>query len=107
MGKPSRDKGARGERRCVDYFKGLGIPAHRVSSLETDANSPVAWDVEAGGKKPWTIQVKEVARNCPPLPKLMKGAHLGFVHFTNGDTFVVVRAEELEELAKMVTEGGR
>ena len=105
MGKPSRDKGARGERRCVDYFKGLGIPAHRVSSLETDANSPVAWDVEAGGIEAWRIQVKEVEQNCPALPRLMEDANIGFVHFTNGDTFVVVRAEELEELAKMVTEG--
>jgi len=48
MGKASRDKGARGERRCVDFFKRLGLPAYRVSSLETDQASPVNYDVQLG-----------------------------------------------------------
>ena len=103
-GRRSRDKGARGERRCVKFFEGLGLPAHRVSSLETDQNSPVNWDVSVGGKKPWRVQVKEVAQNCPPLPKLMANADIGYVHYTNGRTFLVVDADDFAELAASAAE---
>ena len=102
MGKASRDKGARGERRAVKFFEGMGFRAYRVSSLETDANSPVDYDVSVETKDSswgWKVQVKEVARNCPALPKLMEKAHIGFVHYTNGRTFLVVDADDFKELA--------
>jgi hypothetical protein len=103
-GKRSRDKGARGERECCDYFRRLGIEAHRVSSLETDPNSPVNYDVLAGGD--WKVQVKNVARNCPALPKLMENAHIGYVKYTRGRMFIVIDADVLPELATKIAEGG-
>ena len=104
-GKRSRSKGARGERRAVEFFKSLGFSAHRVSSLETDPSSPVKWDVQVDTRNReagWNVQVKEVKRNCPSLPKLMENAHLGFVHYTNGRTFLVVDVDDFKELAEAV-----
>jgi hypothetical protein len=106
-GKRSRDKGARGERRAVAFFQGLGLDACRVSSLETNPATPVKWDVQVDTKcrgYGWNVQAKEVRKNCPALPTLMEHAHIGFVHYTNGRTFVVIDADDLEEFAIWVTE---
>ena len=104
MGRASREKGARGERRCCDFFQRLGIPAYRVSSLESDRGSPVNYDVTLTGTD-WKVQVKEVKKNCPALPVLMANAHVGFVHFSSGRTFVVIDADDLREFAKLVASG--
>ena len=49
-------------------------------------------------------RVKEVAQNCPPLPKLMANADIGYVHYTNGRTFIVVDADDFAELAAAAAE---
>ena len=106
MGKPSRDKGARGERRAADFFKRLGLFARRVSSLETNQASGIDYDVQVDSRAhypdPWKVQVKEVAKNCPALPTLMENANIGFVHYTNGDTLLIIRADDLEPLIDLL-----
>ena len=106
-GNRSRRKGRRGEYRCVQFFRDLGMEAHRVSELEANPSSPVHWDVEVGREPRWRVQVKEVEKNCPSLRVLMDGVPLGFVHHTRGRTFVIVDADEFAWLCEEVVEARR
>ena len=106
MGKASREKGARGERRCCDWLASLGMAARRVGPLESGKYGKTAgWDVEAGDRHPrWRIQAKEVARRCDSIPRLLEKAQMAFVHFTHGPlrgkSIVVVDADDLGVLAR-------
>lgn len=53
-GKRSRDKGARSERNIVNILKDNGVPAKRISPLET--NGVDKGDIELGGI--WRGEVK-------------------------------------------------
>ena len=80
MGKFSRDKGARGEREIVNILKSYGVPAKRISMMETTGVDK--GDVEIA--EIWTAQVKLGSQ----VPKFLYDARI------NGEEFLFCRRDK-------------
>ena len=110
MGKASRDKGQRGQRRCRAFLEGLGLRVvdheeytTRWASTPEDA---LGWDMAiADGEYPWRVQAKEHGKFPSPV-EVLQNAAVGFIHLTHGKlrgrSLILIDADDLVEFAKVV-----
>jgi hypothetical protein len=101
VGKSSREKGKRGERRAVKFYERTYPDAHRSTDQARDARhcdveGTPFWVEAKEGKRPsiWAalrqaIEDRKTAGNHRPI-------HV-FAHLTNGPTVIVMLADEYEE----------
>jgi len=97
VSKAQRDKGARGEREAVKYFRALGLAAHRVpgsgafSGLPSDVRVTLP-DLGRGHDEQWLVECK-VGRQVPKtVLKWLAGNHLLYMRTDGGLATVVLGA---------------